>query len=160
MATQTIPKSVKILLGVTAIFMPIFLILPFFFWGNSDGSINLSEQNLQAARLQPVGKLVIGEPVNPATNTETAAAEFDVEATYNNTCAACHATPALGAPVFGDHDAWQARLDGKGGFDALYESGLHGVAGTAMTAKGGANITDEQFRQMVEYMLENSNVSY
>ncbi len=119
------------------------------------------DQNIQEARLKPVGELVIGEPAVAATPTKASnSGSFDIAATYQSVCSACHATATVGAPVFGDQDAWQTRLDAKDGLEGLYQSGLNGVPGTAMTAKGGSTLTDEQFYQMVVYMLNEAKVSY
>jgi cytochrome c5 len=41
--------------------------------------------------------------------------------------------------------------------DALHQSGLNGVAGTSMIARGGCmNCPDEEIIAAVDYMVENS----
>lgn len=152
---NAIPGYAKAIMVVAFVFMPIFLILPFFFWGNTDPTIDVGKINMIEARILPVGKLNVGEAA-PAASKEAVADTFNPQQTYDSVCAACHATPALGAPVFGNHDDWQARLDQHGGLDALVASGIKGVG--AMPAKGGAPITDEQFHDMVLFMLDHADV--
>ena len=68
---------------------------------------------------------------------------------------ACHATGAAGAPMLGDAGAWAPRLDK--GMDALYASGVNGVAGTSMIARGGcSNCSDDEIYAAVDYMVNNS----
>ncbi|UJF24890.1 c-type cytochrome [Suttonella sp. R2A3] len=165
-----IPRFVKWIIFVAFIFMPIFLVLPFFFWGNTDPTITIAEENMIATRTAPVGSVnVASEQQSTAESapesstqsdspsTETAAASFDPQATYDSICAVCHANDMLGAPVFGEAADWQARLDNAGSLDALVQSGITGVA--AMPPKGGAAISDEQFHDMVVFMLDHSGVS-
>ena len=45
--------------------------------------------------------------VEPAA---TATPAFDVAATYQQSCALCHANPAMGAPLVGDSAAWEERM--------------------------------------------------
>ena len=77
------------------------------------------------------------------------------EEVYNGACMACHATGAAGAPMLGDAGAWAPRLDK--GMDALYASGVNGVAGTSMIARGGcSNCSDDEIYAAVDYMVNNS----
>ena len=62
----------------------------------------------------------------------------------------------MGAPKFGDTAAWQARLDKHGSLDALVKQGIQGLG--SMPPKGGAGISDEQFHDVVVYLLENANI--
>ncbi len=82
-------------------------------------------------------------------------AAVDGEATYNSACMACHMSGAGGAPIVGDADAWAPRI--AKGEEALYNSGLNGVTGTGMLAKGGrADLSDEAVIAAVDYMIANS----
>ena len=77
------------------------------------------------------------------------------EEVYNTACMACHSTGAAGAPKYGDAAAWVDRL--ARGSDALYDSGLNGVPGTGMMAKGGCmNCSDEEVNAAVDYMVAGS----
>lgn len=150
-ANITIPGYAKVLMAIAAVFMPFFLILPFFFWGNEDNLINLAEENIQRGRLAPVGRLTLaGETVA----ADAGAAAFDPQTTYNNVCAACHATGVLNAPKIGEQAQWQAKIDERGGIDAIIAQGIKGI--NAMPPKGGATVSDENFGLTVKYMLANS----
>ncbi|HKJ76527.1 MAG TPA: c-type cytochrome [Gammaproteobacteria bacterium] len=74
---------------------------------------------------------------------------------YNSTCVACHGTGASGAPKLGEKKAWAPRIEK--GMDALMESAMNGVPGTAMMAKGTCNdCTKQEMQAAVEYMVEQS----
>lgn len=156
-ANTQIPGYAKTLMAVAAVFMPVFLILPFFFWGNENNQINLAEQDIQAGRLAPVGRLNVASNEPAAADSGAGAAAFDPETTYKNVCAACHATGVLNAPKLGEAAQWQAKLDERGGIDALIKQGIQGL--NAMPPKGGAAISDEEFGKVVKYMLKNSNIA-
>ena len=112
------------------------------------------------ARIAPVAEVCLqgeacgGAPAAAAAAGGVAAAP-DGEGTYNMACMACHATGAGGAPMVGDVAAWEPRI--AKGVEALHNSGLNGVAGTSMMAKGGrADLSDEAVIAAVDFMLENS----
>jgi len=159
MAQTDIPQKTKIIMTIAALFMPVFLILPFFFWGGEDDSITIDKE-LQASRLAPVGQLTVGAPA-PAggaavADASSSAPAFDAKGEYDKICAACHGSGLMGAPKFGDTAAWQARLDKHGSLDALVKQGIQGLG--SMPPKGGAGISDEQFHDVVVYLLENANI--
>lgn len=161
MAQTDIPQKTKIIMTIAALFMPVFLILPFFFWGGEDDSITIDKE-LQASRLAPVGQLTVGAPA-PAGGAAVADAAgaaatpaFDAKGEYDKICAACHGSGLMGAPKFGDTTAWQARLDKHGSLDALVKQGIQGLG--SMPPKGGAGISDDQFHDVVVYLLENANI--
>jgi cytochrome c5 len=68
---------------------------------------------------------------------------------------ACHATGAAGAPKLGDTVAWADRI--AKGTDVLHDSGVNGIPGTGMMAKGGCmNCSDEEVIAAVDYMVDGS----
>lgn len=150
---ETIPPYAKAIMWVAGIFMPLFLILPFFFYGGTDiTGHTLDETELQAGNLAPFGKLTLSSDIP----VEAVAAVLDVQATYDKVCAACHATGISGAPVQGNQAAWQAKIDERGSVEALAEQGIKGI--NAMPAKGGAAISDEDFKKMVSFMLIKADI--
>ena len=158
MAQTDIPQKTKIIMTIAALFMPVFLILPFFFWGGEDDNITIDKE-LQASRLAPVGQLTVGAPAAAAVadaGSTAPAAAFNAKGEYDKICAACHGSGLMGAPKFGDTAAWQARLDKHGSLDALVKQGIQGLG--SMPPKGGAGISDEQFHDVVVYLLENANI--
>ncbi|SUO97717.1 c-type cytochrome [Suttonella ornithocola] len=151
-----IPRYVKIIMAIAAVFMPIFLILPFFFWTGTDTQGNeLSNQQLQAGRLAPVGHLNIANKNASAENTPKATA-LNPQKVYDSVCAACHNTGISNAPKFGNHAAWQAKLDERGSVDALAEQAIKGI--NAMPPKGGTTLSDEDFKKMVAFMLSHADI--
>jgi cytochrome c5 len=134
-------------------------------------AVELTDEQRAAieARIKPVGDVCLqGENCGglPASARPAAAAAgvaagvamapaVDGEATYNMACMACHASGAGGAPIVGNADAWAPRI--AKGMEALHNSGLNGIAGTSMMAKGGrADLSDEAIIAAVEYMVANS----
>jgi cytochrome c5 len=104
-------------------------------------------------RIKPVGDncltgdLTCGGPVQAASMEPRSG-----EAVYQAACLACHTTGAGGAPMLGDAMAWSARLDQ--GMAVLYDSGINGVAGTSMIAKGGCtSCSDDEIKAAVDYMV-------
>ena len=79
-------------------------------------------------------------------------AQADVK-TYRQACLACHATGAAGAPKTGDKAAWAPRI--AAGMDTMVTNAIKGKG--AMPPKGGrANLTDEQIKSTVVYMVGES----
>ncbi|HEY6131007.1 MAG TPA: c-type cytochrome, partial [Halioglobus sp.] len=77
------------------------------------------------------------------------------DAVYNATCMACHSTGAGGAPKVGDAAAWADRI--AKGKEALYNSGINGVPGTGLMAKGGCvACSDEEIHAAVDHMVAGS----
>ena len=91
----------------------------------------------------------------PAAPTEAAAVKPVVasasgagESLYKQTCQACHATGAAGAPKFGDKAAWAPRL--QTGMEALYHSAINGKG--AMPPRGGSSASDADVHAAVDFM--------
>jgi cytochrome c5 len=77
------------------------------------------------------------------------------EEVFNTACMACHSTGAAGAPKFGDIAAWAPRI--AKGTAALHNSGVNGVPGTGMIAKGGCvSCSDDEIYAAVDYMVAGS----
>ena len=72
---------------------------------------------------------------------------------YDKSCSLCHGTDAMGAPEVGNKEAW-AKIIAQGK-DTVYNNAINGKNG--MPPKGGAmDLSDEQIKQVVDYMLEDS----
>lgn len=107
------------------------------------------------ARIQKTGEVCLD------TDTDCGAAEIVAsvarsgEEVYNAACLACHMTGAGNAPILGDTVAWADRL--AKGNDALYVSGIKGVPGTSMMARGACmDCSDDEIIAAVDYMIINS----
>lgn len=107
-------------------------------------------------RVQPYSQVcVAGDEDCGGASAAVASGPRSGEDVYNTACMACHATGAAGAPKLGDTSAWTDRI--AKGTEALYNSGVNGVAGTGMIARGGcANCSDEEIHAAVDYMVANS----
>ena len=94
-------------------------------------------------RIQPVARFELAKA--PAV----AAGPKDGATIYNSVCGACHNTGAAGAPKIDDKAAWAPRL--ATGKAALINSVTNGK--NAMPAKGGATLSDEEIKNVVEYVM-------
>ena len=77
---------------------------------------------------------------------------------FNRTCTVCHWPGVGGAPRIGDKAAWEARINR--GKEVMYSNAINGWTGSSgkrMPARGGNwNLTDEQVRAAVDYIVHNS----
>ena len=103
-----------------------------------------------AERIAPIGSVVTFDP-----NAAPAAAR-DGATIVKIACASCHASGALGAPKIGDKSAWGGRM-GASGLDGLVKSAIAGKGN--MPPRGGSDASDEEIRNAIVDMLENSDVS-
>jgi cytochrome c len=77
---------------------------------------------------------------------------FNVLKNYQDNCMPCHGAEGMGAPVVGDKDAW-AEVTAKG-MKTVYKDALEGING--MPAKGGASVSDDELKLLVDYMIKES----
>ncbi len=73
---------------------------------------------------------------------------------YENHCAACHQLGVAGAPKIDDKAAWLPRI--QQGNAVLYQHAINGFDGAtgSMPPKGGfSDLSDEQVKTIVEYMV-------
>ena len=87
----------------------------------------------------------------------SALAVADGKSDYEGKCGACHGFGVAGAPKFGDPAAWTDRI--AKGKDALYENAIKGYTGEkgVMPPKGGfTNLSDDEVRAIVDYMIAES----
>lgn len=110
-------------------------------------------------RIKPVGESCVeGDSTcaaAPASAFVVSAEPRTGEDVYNSACMACHSTGAAGAPKYGDAMAWSGRI--AKGMPALYATGVGGVPGTGMMAKGGCmSCSDDEVYAAVDYMVAGS----
>lgn len=122
-------------------------------------------QQASTDRISPMGKVRTSDDPQPrpapAAATEDSeqaeAAAPDGKQVHDTACFACHGTGAAGAPRTGQADAWAERI--AKGIDTLYEHSINGFQGNTgfMPPKGGrADLSDEQVKAAVDYMVEES----
>ncbi|HJW81881.1 MAG TPA: c-type cytochrome [Acidiferrobacterales bacterium] len=110
-----------------------------------------------AARIKPVGELVVASAAVVANGVIPAAKAADGKGTYDKACMACHAAGVAGAPKLGDKAAWKDRI--AQGNDTLYTHAIKGYQGKKgfMPAKGGnASLADADVKASVDYMVSQS----
>lgn len=79
----------------------------------------------------------------------------DVKTDFDNKCTACHGFGMAGAPKLGDKESWAPRI--ARGIELLYENTINGFTGEfgVMPPKGGfTDLSDEQIKEIVDYMVE------
>jgi cytochrome c5 len=102
-----------------------------------------------SARIRPVGTVEVKDP-NDVAAMKTGEQVFAAQ------CTTCHTAGALGAPKFGDADAWAPRI--KTGYAALLNSALHGKGN--MPAQGGGDFTDLEVGRAVVYMANKEGANF
>ncbi len=81
------------------------------------------------------------------------AAGADGGQVYNTYCAVCHKSGVNAAPKMGSNTDWAERI--AQGKETLYDHALNGIRG--MPPRGGfTNLTDEEVKAAVDYMVGNS----
>ena len=78
----------------------------------------------------------------------------DAKSDFEAKCTACHGFGVAGAPRLDDPENWAPRLDQ--GLEVLYSNAINGFTGQSgvMPPKGGfSDLTDQQLRLIVDYMV-------
>ena len=78
---------------------------------------------------------------------------FNAKKAYTNSCAMCHGAEGMGAPVLGDKAEWAAYT--AKGMDKVYASAIKGTD-AGMPPKGGTDLSDTNFKSIVDYMVNKS----
>ena len=108
------------------------------------------------ARIAPYGKVCFdGEECDINITVLAPAVEGqarDGESLYKAICSTCHDAGLIGAPKIGTSD-WASRI-GKG-TATLYNHAINGF--NAMPARGGADISDEEVQNAVDYIIQQSS---
>lgn len=113
---------------------------------------NMSKEAI-AERLKPVGDVCLqGQDCGGAAPAPAGGGAKSPADLYAVSCGACHNTGAAGAPKKGDAAAWAPRI--SKGADTLYNSALNGF--NAMPPRGGSQLSDDEIKAVVDYMVENS----
>lgn len=118
---------------------------------------HLAEHTIEE-RIKPSGKVYVeGDdvPVSKPAVVESAATSVvrSGKEIYEISCAMCHATPAMGAPVFGNVESWSSII--AKGEEALINNAINGI--NAMPPMGTcADCSTDEMASTVKYMIENS----
>lgn len=107
------------------------------------------------ARIAPVGKVCFDGEECDINITVLAPAVEGVarpgDQLYKAVCATCHDAGLVGAPKIGTAD-WAPRI--AKGKDTLYNHAINGF--NAMPARGGADISDDEVKNAVDYIIAQS----
>ncbi len=105
-------------------------------------------------RIKPHGEVCLqGDSSCGGASSAGASAARSGEDVYNTACTACHTSGIAGAPKLANAGDWGDRI--AKGMDVLYDSGINGLSGTGMIAKGGcANCSDDEIKAAVDYMVD------
>jgi cytochrome c5 len=154
-------KNFSFMLGGLIALTIILAIAGYVIHNNVLGDDEMAKDRSDIAKIiEPVAKVNTGEPIvaEVAAEEQVAAVAFDGSTDgkmiYDNVCFACHGTGAGGAPKL-ESAPWVGRLDK--GLDGLVANAITGFQGTIgfMPAKGGrADLSDEQIKATVEFMIE------
>jgi len=143
MAEQNSSKSMMwATIGVAVVLIAIIYLLTNRTFNSAADSAKGNDES--DVRIQPVAKFELAKAEAPA-----ASGPRDGATIYNSVCGACHNTGAAGAPKLDDKAAWAPRL-GQG-VDGLVKSVTNGKG--AMPPKGGAALSDEEIKGVVDYVL-------
>jgi cytochrome c5 len=106
--------------------------------------------DLVLARIQPVGTVVLGEPVGPK-------GMLSGEQVYTQVCKTCHEGGLAGAPKIGDKAAW-AKIIAQGDKTTF----AHAISGlNAMPPKGGnSDLTDDEVKRAVAFMVNKAGANW
>lgn len=160
---QIFLKRFSLIIVGLMIFAVLIIFLAIAFHNTLGTQDNPSRMAAVEGRLKPVFDVYAGETGREAaqaasedtgSDDEEQSVAFDGstdgEMIYDQVCAACHDAGAAGAPRLVASD-WTERMDK--GTDALVASAINGIG--VMPAKGGrSDLSDEQVRASVEYMLD------
>lgn len=146
-----------IILGLV-IFTVLIIVLALAFQTPEDPTANPSQLALAAERIAPVASvhtgdaevpLVSPEPTPVAASAPPFDGSVDGKLIYDNACSACHNAGVAGAPVPGGTMAERVPK----GLETLVANAINGI--NVMPPRGGnSDLTDDQVRAAVEYMLE------
>ena len=154
-----------VMVGLTI--LAVVLLALALFAGTFDRSAEMARAELERERLERNLRAIgavrqDGEatPVHLAEAEEEDTPDDDVIRTGSDVnesvCMACHAQGVMDSPITGDEDVWAALMEEKG-LDELVDNAIDGIGG--MPARGGdSSLSDQEVRNAVIYMLEESGV--
>ncbi|MGA9573769.1 MAG: c-type cytochrome [Lysobacterales bacterium] len=153
-------RNISIVIALLVVFTITIAFLAGDIGGQEAYDKNPSRTTTTEERIKPVADVYMGE-AGAAAMKEAAAStgsekkvafdgSLDGEMIYGKVCSACHATGAAGAPMRGS-DAMAERA--QKGVDTLVQNAVNGL--NAMPPRGGRpDLSDEQIRAIVEYMIQ------
>jgi cytochrome c5 len=145
------PQQLLVVL-VLAFVVPIIGILMLVFFVVAEHGVDplTFEPNAVAARLQPIGTVVVVDANAPKV-------EKTGEQVVKEVCGACHMTGAANAPKIGDKGSWSPRL--AQGLNGLTQSAIKGKG--AMPPRGGVpDLSDTEIARAIVFMANQSGANF
>ncbi len=153
----------SIVIGLLAVMIIIFLVLAFYL-GVDEDAIALKQSTKVSANTAPVGMVNVLDETTEEMELVAVAAAVNGEAVdmgqrvYQGLCISCH-NGLPGIPKVGDMAVWESRI--AQGMALMYERAIKGFISEggiiAMPPKGGnINLTDEEVKAAVDFMVANS----
>lgn len=160
-------RNFSLVVGILAVLMIIFLVAARI-TGIDEGAEAERRATAVAEATAPIGEAsVVGEPEQaPVAETveaasAVAAGEADAgdmgKKVYDGLCISCHGSGIPGIPQLGDTAAWTPRIEQ--GTETLYNNAINGFTGSSgmmMPPRGGGNLSDEEVKAAVDYLVANS----
>lgn len=125
----------------------------------TEAKAKVAEKSAEVAAPVAEKAAVVETKVEPKAEPVAAAPEAAKtgKEVFKTTCAMCHGTGLMGAPKFGDKDAWAPRI--AQGYDTLVNHAVHGIR--AMPAKGGnEDWSDKEIGNAVKYMANEAGAGF
>src|SRR5690242_13809025 len=114
-----------------------------------DKESNAMSEEAIAARIKPVGQVVVG--------SQSTGGERTGEQVVKEVCQTCHGAGLLNAPKIGDQAAWKARI--AQGDKTLIAHAVNGIR--TMPAKGGnPSLSDAEVARAVVWMANQSGAKF
>jgi len=157
-----------LVIGVLALIALAIFVLAMKMSNLTQGVYTSGTEEFQASvedRIRPFGAVLLpgqeaeaaGPTVPEAVAVEPVATSLTGPQVYNEACIICHGGGIGGAPIVADAAAWVDRI--AQGPDLLYDHAINGYTGAAgfMPQKGGRlDLSDQEVRDAVDYMLAES----
>lgn len=154
------------IVGVMAVLAVILIVLASIIDNVIEPTENTVARERTVERISPVGEVLAGDTgraalaERAAAVAETMVAAFDGSLDgsmiYQRVCAACHDGGIAGSPTM-ELSVWEEQGRMSRGLDLLVQHAIEGYQGDYgyMPPRGGrSDLTDEQVRVTVEYMLD------
>lgn len=117
--------------------------------GDMAAPADAAPADAQAADAQAVNATTTDAAATDAQASAPALSADAGKALYERQCQACHAAGVLGAPKFGDKQAWSARI--AQGKEVLYEHSAKGFK--QMPAQASGDVSEAEVHAAVDYMV-------